>query len=126
METRETLLEEALAGLVKNVRGIEGAVVVDRDGFVVTSYIRTSRDPDQLYAIGAVLTSIWSAAERNSEVLEVGVPERLLIQGSSANVVFFGTGDLILAVKVDPEAPLGLVFIEAKRVLAQIKSLLGG
>ncbi len=127
METKETLLEEALAGLVKNVRGVEGAIVVDRDGFVVASYIRSSREPDELYAIGAVLTAIWSAAERNSEVLEVGEPDRLLIQGKKANVVLIGAGDLVLAAKVDPEAPLGLVLIEAKKVMEQIRQvLLGG
>jgi len=58
--------------------------------------------------------------------LEVGEPERLLIQGERANVVLIGSGDLVLAAKVDPEAPLGLVLIEAKKVMEQIKQMLLG
>ena len=106
-------LKELLTELV-DVQGINSAVVVGRDGFVIDGVARGAHlDTD---AIGAVISTGTGSSEVMGRELEVGEMTQCMFEYSQGLIVMALLGyDAILAVVADLNANLGNVRFQIKK-----------
>jgi predicted regulator of Ras-like GTPase activity (Roadblock/LC7/MglB family) len=115
-------LREYLNELV-NVEGINSAVVVGRDGFVIDGITAgMSLDAD---AVGAVISTGIGSSEVMGRELEVGAMTQGMVEFSDGLIVMALLGeDAILAVVADLNANLGNVRFQIKKRIKNIEKSL--
>jgi hypothetical protein len=115
-------LKDMLNELV-NVEGINSAVVVGRDGFVIdgiTAGIGLDSD-----AVGAVISTGIGSSEVMGRELEVGAMTQGMVEYSDGLIVMALLGsDAILAVVADLNANLGNVRFQIKKRVKAIEKAL--
>lgn len=118
MAQLKVLLTELL-----NVEGINSAVVVGRDGFVIDGISAgTGLDAD---AVGAVISTGIGSSEVMGRELGVGSMTQSMFEYSDGLIVMALLGmDAILAVVADLNANLGNVRFQIKKRLQQIEQAL--
>lgn len=106
-----------------NVEGINSAVVVGRDGFVIEGVASgTSLDAD---AVGAVISTGIGSSEVMGRELEVGVMTQGMVEYDDGLIVMALLGeDAIVAVVADLAANLGNVRFQIKKRLKSIEKAL--
>jgi predicted regulator of Ras-like GTPase activity (Roadblock/LC7/MglB family) len=106
-----------------NVEGINSAVVVGRDGFVIEGVASgTSLDAD---AVGAVISTGIGSSEVMGRELEVGAMTQGMVEYDDGLIVMALLGeDAILAVVADLNANLGNVRFQIKKRLKSIEKAL--
>ena len=121
-EEQMSQLTDDLNELV-NVEGINSAVVVGRDGFVIEGVASgTSLDAD---AVGAVISTGIGSSEVMGRELEVGVMTQGMVEYDDGLIVMALLGDdAILAVVADLAANLGNVRFQIKKRLKAIEKAL--
>ncbi len=128
---RVQLLEDVLIRLHSNVGGLQGAVVVSTEGFVVAAYAgdgrtrsRTAVDSPQVAAMAAAIIAL---GERVLERLSRGEIDRILLDGTAGGIVVVPSGrDAALATMVSKDAKLGLVMYEVRRAANEVEKILRG
>jgi uncharacterized protein len=106
-----------------NVEGINSAVVVGRDGFVIEGVASgTSLDAD---AVGAVISTGIGSSEVMGRELEVGAMTQGMVEYDEGLIVMALLGeDAIVAVVADLNANLGNVRFQIKKRLKAIEKAL--
>ena len=108
---REDLLTSILAELNATSADIEACAVLSTDGLMIASLLPQGLDPDRVGAMAAELSR--------------GDLEQVMIKGGHGYVLMTHAGaDAVLTVLANPQAKLGLIFLDAKRAAEQISSLL--
>jgi hypothetical protein len=80
-------------------------------------------DEERTAAMSAAMLSL---GERIGQELARGAIERILIQGEKGYSILIGCGnDAVLLVLANQSAKQGLLFLEIKRIVSEIKPLLG-
>ncbi|RME36791.1 MAG: DUF4388 domain-containing protein [Deltaproteobacteria bacterium] len=111
-------LKELLNELI-HVDGINTAVLVGRDGFVIEGLVSSGRLDAE--AIGAVISTGIGSSEVMGRELQVGQLEQTMVEYDGGIVVVNLVGDnAILAVVADLKTPLGNVRYQVKKRLPQI------
>lgn len=114
--------KELLEDMVK-VDGINAAVIVSRDGFVIDGVSnRGSLDTD---TVGAVISAGTGSSEVMGRELNVGVMTQGMIEFTGGLIIMSLVGlDAILAVVADPKANLGYVRLQIKKRIPDIEMVL--
>ena len=114
--------KELLEDLVK-VDGINAAVIVARDGFVIDGVSnRGSLDTD---TVGAVISAGTGSSEVMGRELNVGAMTQGMIEFTGGLIIMSLVGlDAILAVVADPKANLGYVRLQIKKRIPEIEKIL--
>ncbi len=118
----EITLDHLLLDFVRNTHGVQSAIVVTREGFVVTSV------PDgdcEAFHIGALSAIITSSCENMLGQLHQGSLDACLIQGSDGKFVLMGAGEngmmiTILQEDSHPEA----IYTEMRKISQQISGII--
>lgn len=119
--TKKEELEKLLVSL-RDVGNIEGLSVVSKDGLIISSLLDERFDGETL---GAMVATMGGAAETVVGELKMGTPERIVVESSKGKVIAVEAGkNAILVVISSPNAPLGMLFIEAKKTAGKITELL--
>lgn len=114
-------MEKILRRITK-IHGVRGAVLVGADGFVIASDLAEGLDGQSLGAVAAsVADSVRNAAAR----LDQGALTRFVMNGSKASVVLHVVDDAILLTMVRKGANMGMVLVELKGCLDELRSALG-
>ena len=129
---RTDLLEAALARLCDRLPGVQGAVIVSIEGFVVTSYSpldngnggeETINSP-QVAAMAATLIAL---GERTLARLAQGDLSRLMLEGSEgAMLVVPASKRAAVALMVQNNAKMGLSLYALRRAAGEIRDILEG
>ena len=109
-----TALKSVLDDLVK-VEGINIALVVGRDGFIIEYTSKTGMlDPE---AVGAVVSTGMGSSEVMGRELGVGQMLQSMIEYSSGVIVtsYLANGAAILGIVADPSANLGNIRLQVKK-----------
>jgi len=115
-------VKQQLRDLV-NVEGINTAVVVGRDGFVIEGV--TDGTNMDIEAIGAVISTGIGSAEMMGRELNVGVMSQGMVEYKNGIIVMSFLGlDAILAVVADLNANLGNVRYQVKKRSPEIQATL--
>jgi hypothetical protein len=128
---RTDLLEETLKELCSRLEGIQGAVIVSIEGFVVASYTPVESDdeegPTSSPQVAAMAATLIALGERTLSRLAQGEMIRLLIEGNDGGMVVVPANRRAsVAVMVGREAKMGLVLYALQQSTRKISAILEG
>lgn len=114
-------IEEILKALVE-VQGIEAAVCVGRDGFVIEAAAAANADVD---AIGAMVATGLGSAESVGRELSVGSLSQAMMEYDNGVIVMTAIGtDAILSVVASTSASLGNVRLQVRKRKTELEAVL--
>lgn len=114
-------MDSILRDLRSNLQEIEAAVLISSDAMALASDISDDADEEM---IGALSASVLSMGERAARDLKRGVLEQVYIKGDQGYLLLVHCGpDALLSLLVNPEAKLGVVFMEGKRTAEELAKL---
>ena len=126
------LLEDALKELCSKLEGVQGAVIVSIEGFVVAAYTPHDNEldeegPTSSPQVAAMAATLIALGERTLSRLAQGEMIRLLIEGNDGGMVVVPANRRAsVAVMVDREAKMGLVLYALQQSSAKISEILEG
>jgi hypothetical protein len=126
------LLEEALKELCLKLDGVQGAVIVSIEGFVVASYSPHENDmddesPTSSPQVAAMAATLIALGERTLSRLAQGEMLRLLIEGNDGGMLVVPADRRSsVAVMVGPEAKMGLVLYGLQQTAKKVSEILEG
>ncbi len=130
---RTELLEAALANLCNQLTGVQGAVIVSIEGFVVVSYTpQADGNDDEEDAVNspqvaAMAATLLALGERTLARLAQGQLDRLLLEGNNgAMLVVPASKRAAVALMVHNDAKMGLSLYALKRAAKEIALILEG
>lgn len=126
------LLEEALKELCDKLEGVQGAVIVSIEGFVVASYSPHESDmddegPTSSPQVAAMAATLIALGERTLSRLAQGEMIRLLIEGNDGGMLVVPADRRSsVAVMVGTEAKMGLVLYGLQQTAKKVSEILEG
>lgn len=127
------LLEGALKELCSKLEGIQGAVIVSIEGFVVASYSPLESEMDEEDSptsspqVAAMAATLIALGERTLSRLAQGDMIRLLIEGNDGGMLVVPANRRSsVAVMVGREAKMGLVLYALQQSAKKISHILEG
>ena len=127
---RVELLQDVLSNLCQRVDGIEQAVVVSLDGFVVAAHTPaadTAEDsPLHSPKIAATAANAIALGTTTLGRLEHGEFERLIMEGQSGAMIIYpiGGADAALVTVVNKEAKMGLASRAMRLSITELATVL--
>ncbi len=124
------LLEGSLKELCSKLEGVQGAVIVSVEGFVVAAYAPSESDMDEegptsSPQVAAMAATLIALGERTLARLAQGDMIRLLIEGDDGGMIVVPANRRAsVAVMVDREAKMGLVLYALQQSAKTISSIL--
>jgi uncharacterized protein len=113
-----TNLKDALQNFVSSTPNIQGAAIVSPDGLALSSILPGDMDEERTAAMSAAMLSL---GERIGQELARGTIERIVVEGDKGFGVMVGCGEeAVLLVLASKAAKQGLLFLEIKRLAAQL------
>jgi len=126
------LLEAALEELCSKLEGVQGAVIVSVEGFVVAAYDPQEDEmieegPTSSPQVAAMAATLIALGERTLARLAQGEMIRLLIEGNDGGMVVVPANPRAsVAVMVEREAKMGLVLYALQQSARSISDILEG
>ncbi len=109
------ILQNFVAGLSE----IQGAAIVTPDGLSLSSALPPGMDEERVAAMSAAMLSL---GERIGSELSRGSIERVLIEGEQGYSILMDCGqDALLLVLAHKSAKQGILQLEIKRIVAELK-----
>ncbi|MCB0191346.1 MAG: roadblock/LC7 domain-containing protein [Anaerolineae bacterium] len=126
------LLEDALKEMCSKLEGVQGAVIVSIEGFVVAAFTPRDSDMDEegptsSPQVAAMAATLIALGERTLSRLAQGDMLRLLIEGSDGGMLVVPANQRAsVAVMVGREAKMGLVLYALQQSSKKISTILEG
>ena len=126
------LLEHALQEMCAKLEGVQGAVIVSIEGFVVAAYTPRENEQDEegptsSPQVAAMAATLIALGERTLSRLAQGEMMRLLVEGNDgAMLVVPANRRASVAVMVGREAKMGLVLYALQQSARSISDILEG
>jgi predicted regulator of Ras-like GTPase activity (Roadblock/LC7/MglB family) len=115
-------LEALLQEFVTSVSDVQGAALVSPDGLPLAATLPGGMDEERVSAMSAAMLSL---GERIGNELVRGVIERLYVEGDKGYGVLVSCGeDAVLLVLASRSAKQGVLMLEIKRMVGELKPLL--
>jgi hypothetical protein len=120
---RGASLSSVLNAFIERGRDIvEGVALVSTEGFIIASVLPEEFEDEHVAAISAVVVSL---GERITRELRRGTMEQVYVRGKFGYVFLTQAGaDALLTVITNPTAKLGMIFLDTKRTIQELESLL--
>jgi hypothetical protein len=113
---------DQLRGLRTSTPEIIGAVVINMDGFVVSSVIPSEVDEE---LIGGMAAALLGVGERIGHDLMRAEMEQVYVRSPKGYVIINAiTPESALVLLVTRDAKLGLIFLELKRAIGELARLI--
>ena len=129
---RTNLLEDALKQLCSKLDGVQGAVIVSIEGFVVAAYTphegeMDEEGPTSSPQVAAMAATLIALGERTLSRLAQGEMLRLLIEGNDGGMLVVPANKRAsIAVMVGKDAKMGLTLYALQRSAKTISDILEG
>ena len=126
------LLEDALKEMCAKLEGVQGAVIVSIEGFVVAAFTPHETDMDEegptsSPQVAAMAATLIALGERTLSRLAQGEMLRLLIEGNDGGMLVVPANRRAsVAVMVGREAKMGLVMYALQQSAQKISDILEG
>jgi predicted regulator of Ras-like GTPase activity (Roadblock/LC7/MglB family) len=114
------MLERILKDLGR-INGVNGSLVVGKDGLVIENDVPTDVDSE---LVAAMSSAVFGTAERSSEEMKHDPLQQVMIEGSKGKTLMIDAGEGILVVIADISINLGLIRIEMRRSAERVIELL--
>ena len=114
-------IAEKLRALESRVPGVEAGLVATPDGLPIASALPPGTDEER---VAAMCAAAYSTAERICRELGKGEIQTSFVRGEGGYVLVTSAGpNAVLMIMTSPEAKLGLLFLEMRRLANEIKDL---
>lgn len=111
-----------LQSFVSATSDVHGAALVTPDGLPLASTLPGSMDEERVSAMSAAMLSL---GERIGQELARGAIERIFVEGDKGYGILTSCGDdAVLLVLADHKAKQGVLMLEIKRIVSEIKLIL--
>jgi uncharacterized protein len=107
-----------ILGELNKTSGVKGSMLVGNDGIIIAADL-DSRLEDE--TVGAMAASIMSNITKALERLKQQDLERVTIEADAGKIFLNEAGVGILAVITEPQVNVGLIRLEIKNAVTQIK-----
>lgn len=107
-----------ILGELNKTSGVKGSMLVGNDGIIIAADL-DSRLEDE--TVGAMAASIMSNITKALERLKQQDLERVTIEADAGKIFLSEAGVGILAVITEPQVNVGLIRLEIKNAVTQIK-----
>ncbi|MBI4784878.1 MAG: roadblock/LC7 domain-containing protein [Oscillatoriophycideae cyanobacterium NC_groundwater_1537_Pr4_S-0.65um_50_18] len=115
-------LGNVLQNFVTSTSDVQGAALVTPDGLPLASTLPTTMDEERVSAMSAAMLSL---GERIGHELARGTIDRIYVEGDKGYGILISCGDdAVLLVLADQKAKQGILMLEIKRVVSEIKLIL--
>ncbi|MGD1909239.1 MAG: roadblock/LC7 domain-containing protein [Leptolyngbyaceae cyanobacterium] len=115
-------LSNILQNFVSATSDIQGAALVTPDGLPLASTLPGNMDEERVAAMSA---SLLSLGERIGQELARGTIDRIFVEGSTGYGILTSCGDdAIFLVLANASAKQGVLMLEIKRMISELKLLL--
>ena len=105
-----------------NIGTVQGAFICSKDGLLIQDYCENRRDVEEM---SALIAAIHNEAEQSSQFLKAGDVEKFIIEKGDETICVLVTVESLFTVITEPEAKPGLVFVYARKIIDEIKEILG-
>jgi predicted regulator of Ras-like GTPase activity (Roadblock/LC7/MglB family) len=121
-KTRTELMVDRLRDLQASSPDVEASAVVSVDGLTIASALPSNVEEDRVSAMSAAMLSL---GERIASELGRGNLDQVYIRGKQGFVVLMSVGEeAVLTVLARDQAKLGLLFLDMRRAVVDLSSLL--
>lgn len=115
-------LKHVLQDFVTTTSDVQGAAMVTTDGLPLASSLPGGMDEERVSAMSAAMLSL---GERIGQELVRGEMDRIYVQGHEGFSILTSCGaDAVFLVLASKEAKQGILMLEIKRTLAELKLIL--
>ncbi|MCX7994910.1 MAG: tetratricopeptide repeat protein [candidate division WOR-3 bacterium] len=114
-------LNEPMKKLIE-IKSVKGAFIISRDGLLIQSYYEGREDIEELCAL---IAGVFNDAENSFNFLKAGNLEKFIIEKTDETICVITAGESLLCIITKPEAKPGLVFVYARRIIDEIRKILG-
>ncbi len=115
-------IDSILHNFVSSTGEVQGAALVSPDGLPLASSLPMNMDEERTAAMSAAMLSL---GERIGQELSRGAIDRIYVEGDKGYGILIGCGeDAVLLVLASQVAKLGLLMLEIKRAVAELKAAL--
>lgn len=115
-------LSSLLQNFVSSTNDVQGAAIVTPDGLPLATSLPTSIDEERAAAMSAAMLSL---GERISSEFARGIVDRIFVEGEKGYGILTSCGeDAVFLVLASQAAKQGLLMLEIKRTLGELKLLL--
>jgi uncharacterized protein len=112
-------IDGILQNFVSGTADVQGAALVSPDGLPLASTLPGTMDEERTSAMCAAMLSL---GERIGKELSRGNVDRILVEGENGYGILMGCGDdAVLLVLASRSAKQGLLMLEIKRAVSEIK-----
>ena len=113
---------QRLSALESLTPELEGAAVISVEGLIIASHLPEALTDDLMAAMSAAMLAL---GERIANDLKRGKLSQVYIKGDQGYVLMMAVDEnTVLTTLVNEDAKLGLVFIDMKRAVADLRRLL--
>lgn len=122
MGINSSKITSILQNFVSGTSDIQGAALVTPDGLPLATSLPGGMDDERVSAMSAAMLSL---GERIGSELSRGNIDRIYVEGNKGFGILTGCGaDAVLLVLASEVAKQGLLMLEIKRILAELKLVL--
>jgi predicted regulator of Ras-like GTPase activity (Roadblock/LC7/MglB family) len=115
-------LSLVLQNFVSGTSDVQGVALVNPDGLPLASTLPGAMDEERVSAMSAAMLSL---GERIGQELARGIIERIYVEGDKGYGILISCGeDAVLLVLADQKAKQGMLMLEIKRIVSEIKQIL--
>ncbi len=107
-------------GDLNKTSGVKGSMLVGSDGIIIAADLDSKLEDE---TVGAMAASIISNVSKALERLKQENLERVTIEANGGKIFLSDAGIGILAVVTEPTINVGLVRLEIKNAVSQIKGM---
>ena len=101
---------------------VKGAFISSKDGLIIHSYYPDRVDIEEICAL---IAEIYSDVNESFKILKEESLERCIIEKEDETICVIEVGDLLFTVVTQPEAKPGIVFVYARKIIEEMKEILG-
>ena len=111
-----------LQNFVSGTSDVQGAALVTPDGLPLSSTLPGAMDEERVSAMSAAMLSL---GERIGQELVRGTIDRIFVEGDKGYGILVSCGDdAVLLVLADQKVKQGILMLEIKRIVVEIKGIL--
>jgi len=115
-ERLEDLLRE-----FKEITGVEGSAVIDRDGFTISADLPDGMDPEKF---GNIVSLLLRTGMKSIDAAKLKPIEEIIIEGGGGRLIIRSEGKVLIAAFCRPDTPLGTVRLEINDLADKINEVL--
>jgi len=110
------LLEE-----FKEITGVEGSAIIDKDGLTLSAILPSKIDPEKL---GGLIMLLLKAGMKSADIAGLNSLEGIIVEGGEGRIVARSDGKVTIVAFCKPDTPIGTVRLEMKDLAEKINEIL--